>query len=163
MTTGRKNWLILGVIGLIVVNLINLGVAMLYGIVESYVHIVILISLLLTSAVLAVTWGLYNRSKTMRPAVSQDRSALAFGTSFTARDREQKGVVEPPQQDDGTLILPVDTAEEEGAEVRGYGFVPYSITTHTGAIRCKRCLLINEAAREGQTCKHCGTYLLLKH
>jgi hypothetical protein len=157
------NWLILGVIGLIVVNLINLGVAMLYGIVESYFNIVILISMLLTSAVLAITWGLYTRSKSMRSSASQDHSAPAFGTSFNALDRDQKGVIEPPPQDDGTLILPVDTAEEEGAEVKGYGFVPYSTKTRTGAIRCKRCLLINETAREGQTCKHCGTYLLLKH
>jgi hypothetical protein len=156
------NWLILGVIGLIVVNLINLGVAMLYGIIESYFNIVILVSMLLTSAVLAVTWGLYTRSKSMRPSTSQDRSAPVFGTSFNALDREPKRVVKPPQHDDGTLILPVNTAEEEGTEVRGYGFVPYSTKTHTGAIRCKRCLLINEAAREGYPCKHCGTYLLLK-
>ena len=156
------NWLIFGVIGLIIVNLINLGVAMLFGIIESYLNIVILISMLLTSAVLAVTWGLSNRSKSMRPSASLDRSAPAFGNSFKARDSDQKEIVESPQHDDGTIILPVDMAEEEGAEIRGYGYVPYSTKTHTGAIRCKRCLLINEPAREGQTCKHCGTYLLLK-
>lgn len=163
MTAGRLNWLILGVIGLIVVNLINLGVALLYGIVESYVHIVILISMLLTSAVLAVTWGLYHRSTSMRPSASQTRRAPTVGHAVKTFDRDPTGVVEPLQHDDGTIILPVDPAEEEGAEIRGYGYVPYSTKTHTGAIRCKRCLLINEAAREGQICKHCGTYLLLKH
>jgi len=153
----------LGVIGLIVVNLINLGVAGLYGIVESYVHIVILISMLLSSAVLAVTWGLYHRSRSIHSSASHDRRVPAFSNSSNARDRDHKGVVEPPQYDDGTIILPIDTEKEEGAEIEGYGYVPYSTKTHTGAIRCKRCLLINESAREGQTCQHCGTYLLLRH
>jgi hypothetical protein len=157
------NWRILGVIGLIMVNLINLGVALLYGIVERYLDIVILLSMLLTSAVLAVTWGLYTRSKSMRPSASQDRSPPAVGNSVQALDHDHKEVTDARQDDDGTIILPFHTADEEGAEVTGYGFVPYSTKTPTGVIRCKRCLLINEAAREGQTCKHCGTYLLLKH
>jgi hypothetical protein len=128
-------------VGLLVVNLINIGFALLYGIMDSgYTNIVLLISMLLTSAVLAITWGLYNRSQTRRQMV-----------------------VDPPNQDNDTILLPIDTTEEEGVDVNGYGHVPYSTTTRTGAIRCKRCLLINEASSEGQTCKHCGTYLLLKH
>jgi hypothetical protein len=158
VTNGRTNWLVLGTVGLIVVNLINISVAMLYGIIESgYTNIVLLISMLLTSTVLAITWSLYNRTK------SRGRIFPPSDDSFEALDRDQRAFIDPTGQENGTIILPFDAPEEEGLDVVGYGHVPYSTKTRTGTIRCKRCLLINEASREGQTCKHCGTYLLLKH
>jgi hypothetical protein len=157
VTNGRTNWLVLGTVGLIVVNLINISVAMLYGIIEGgYTNIVILISMLLTSAVLAITWGLYNRTK------SRGRISPPSDASFQALDRDQRASIDLNRQENGTLILHFDATEEEGVDVVGYGHVPFSTITRTGTIRCKRCLLINEASREGQTCKHCGTYLLLK-
>jgi hypothetical protein len=155
MADGRLNWLILGLVGVVVVNLLNLGIAVLYGIVEhGYSNIVILVSMLLTSAVLAITWGLYNRSQ------AQGRISAPIGNEFESRDRRR--FTESAGQENGTMILPFDVADEEGEDVAGYGYVPYSTKIRTGAIRCKRCLLINEASREGQTCKHCGTYLLFK-
>jgi hypothetical protein len=156
MADGRTNWLILGVMGVLVVNFINISIAMMYGIIESgYGNVVILISMLLTSALLATTWGLYSRAKA-RVAPSP-----TSGDSVESREIDQSSVDDSLDQDDGTIIIPFDTAEKDGEDIPGYGRVPYSTKTSTGDIRCKRCLLTNPASREGQTCTHCGTYLLL--